>query len=254
MRFTWNSHWYGLNLNGSLKLFELEWALNCLVKLVQREYFSEEFRALQKCSQIDSKSTLLCLSPFLDAQGIIRVGGRLQKQYELSWEQRFPIILPSKHKFTKLLIRYEHLRHFHAGSLLLRSVLRRKFWIIRQNAAIQSCIHKYHTCIKLKSDTRSQMMGVLPRARVVPSRAFQVSGVDYFGPVKLRERKIGRGPLVIIQAFVAVFVCFATKAIHLGLVSNLISVDFIAALDRFIRSTRYSRGITLRSGTDVYWC
>jgi len=90
------------------------------------------------------------------------------------------------------------------------------------------------------------MMGVLPRARVVPSRAFQVSGVDYFGPVKLRERKIGRGPLVIIQAFVAVFVCFATKAIHLGLVSNLISVDFIAALDRFISR----RGIPVELHSD----
>lgn len=245
MRFSWNSHWYGPQLNGSLNLFELDWASNCLIKLVQCEYFSEELKVLQRHSQIDNKSTLLCLSPFLDAQGIIRVGGRLQ-QSDLSWEQRFPIILPSKHKFTKLLIRYEHLRHFHAGPSLLRSVLRRKFWIMQQNIAIQSCIHKCHTCIKIKSDTRSQMMGVLPRARIVPSRAFQVSGVDYFGPVKLRERKIGRGPLVIIQAFVAIFVCFATKAIHLELVSNLTSDDFIAALDRFISR----RGIPVELHSD----
>jgi len=74
-------------------------------------------------------------------------------------------------------------------------------------------------------------MGSLPNERVNPSRPFTVTGVDYAGPLTTLVNK-GRGRKTA-KSYVALFVCFATKAIHLEAVSELSSAAFIAALRRF---------------------
>jgi hypothetical protein len=56
--------------------------------------------------------------------------------------------------------------------------------------------------------------------------------IDYAGPVSLRL-----GPprsKVITKGYIAIFVCFSTKAVHLEVVTNLTTQAFVAALRRFI--------------------
>ncbi|XP_061397327.1 uncharacterized protein LOC133333008 [Musca vetustissima] len=74
-------------------------------------------------------------------------------------------------------------------------------------------------------------MGNLPKDRVTGSRPFEVVGVDFAGPIPTYLRIRGKGPY---KSYIAVFVCFATKAAHLEAVSDLSSEAFIAALKRFI--------------------
>lgn len=73
------------------------------------------------------------------------------------------------------------------------------------------------------------MMGNLPEARFVPSSPFFVTGIDYAGPFLIKQTRNKT-----IKAFVAVYVCMSTKAIHLELVSSLSSDAFLASLRRFI--------------------
>ncbi|XP_018393051.1 PREDICTED: uncharacterized protein LOC108772093 [Cyphomyrmex costatus] len=75
-------------------------------------------------------------------------------------------------------------------------------------------------------------MGSLPADRVNISRPFSHCGVDYAGPLSLREGK--RRNARIHKSYVSLFVCFATKAVHLELVSDLTSKAFITAFKRFI--------------------
>ncbi|XP_011873951.1 PREDICTED: uncharacterized protein LOC105565402 [Vollenhovia emeryi] len=75
-------------------------------------------------------------------------------------------------------------------------------------------------------------MGSLPPGRVTASKPFSHCGVDYAGPLVLREGK--RRNARNHKAYVAIFVCFATKAVHVELVSDLTSEAFIAAFKRFI--------------------
>jgi len=75
-------------------------------------------------------------------------------------------------------------------------------------------------------------MGSLPASRVNISRLFSRCGVDYAEPLLLREEK--RRNVRSHKAYVSLFVCFATKAVHLELVSDLTSEAFIAAFKRFI--------------------
>jgi len=76
-------------------------------------------------------------------------------------------------------------------------------------------------------------MGTLPQSRVEPSRPFIHCGVDYAGPLLLRNT-VRRGRQQPTKAYIALFVCYSTKAVHLELASDLSSECFIAAFKRFI--------------------
>ncbi|XP_070526495.1 uncharacterized protein [Cardiocondyla obscurior] len=75
-------------------------------------------------------------------------------------------------------------------------------------------------------------MGNLPKLRICRSRPFLNTGIDYAGPVLVRASK-GRGQKSH-KAFLAIFVCLATRAIHLELVLDYTIEAFIAAFRRFI--------------------
>jgi len=90
-------------------------------------------------------------------------------------------------------------------------------------------------------------MGELPSARVQPSRQFLEAGVDYAGPISLR---VGTPrSKTISKGYIAIFVCFATKAIHIETVTSLITEAFFAALRRFI--ARRGRPKTIHSNKDT---
>ena len=72
-------------------------------------------------------------------------------------------------------------------------------------------------------------MGDLPKEQVsVPSRAFEDVGSDFGGLFYIKVSGSENN-----KAYLALFVCFASKAIHLELVSDLIANACIAALRRF---------------------
>jgi hypothetical protein len=75
-------------------------------------------------------------------------------------------------------------------------------------------------------------MGQLPLARVTMARPFVNAGIDYVGPFEIKSGNTRNKTTT--KCYVALFICMATKAIHLELVSNLTYEAFIAALKRFI--------------------
>ena len=87
-------------------------------------------------------------------------------------------------------------------------------------------------CRKVAVKTQTQLMGQLPPDRVTPSKAFHTTGVDYCGPFTMKEGK-GRKPRKV-KGYIAVFVCFATKAIHLEPATDMTTETFLAAMRRFV--------------------
>ncbi|GFX24813.1 integrase catalytic domain-containing protein [Trichonephila clavipes] len=76
------------------------------------------------------------------------------------------------------------------------------------------------------------MMGDLPRDRIVPSRPFKKVGLDYAGPI-ITKPNLKRSR-VTLKSYIAIFICFSTKATHLEVVSDLTTEAFLACLRRFI--------------------
>ena len=217
---------------GPLTVEELSQAANYWYSVIQKAHFSNELEILSKTTQkIPASSKLCSLNPIMDNQGLIRVGGRQQKA-SFSYNSRHPIILDSKHPLTKLLIRSEHIRLLHSGSLLVSSSLFRNFHILGGHRAIRSIVRSCVTCRRRSPKTSSQLMGQLPPERITPDMVFEHVGLDYAGPLYLK-RGSTRKP-TIVKSYVCVFVSMSVKAVHLELVSDLSTDSFIACLRRFI--------------------
>ncbi|GFY02114.1 integrase catalytic domain-containing protein [Trichonephila clavipes] len=75
-------------------------------------------------------------------------------------------------------------------------------------------------------------MGSLPRERVNPSFPFLHTEIDYCGPFFIRYKHQRKG--IYQKIYVAIFVCLASKAVHLEIVSDLTTDAFLATLKRFV--------------------
>ncbi|XP_050540356.1 uncharacterized protein LOC126904996 [Daktulosphaira vitifoliae] len=203
-----------------------------LLLVVQSQYFSEELQCLHKGESIKKKSKLFFLSPFVDNNGLIRVGGRLNNSASISNDRKNPILLPSKSAFTMLLFKYEHIRLLHSGPQALLAAVREQYWPINGRNIARYTVHKCIPCFKSKPMVFQPIMGNLPSSRVDAfERAFFAAGVDYAGPINIKSGLRKNAPLV--KAYVSLFVCFSSKAVHLELVSDLTTESFLNALRRF---------------------
>lgn len=210
---------------------EASYALNIICKTIQKRVFPEEYKALSEGDTIGTTSRLLSLSPFMDNIGLLRVGGRL-KNSDLHFDACHPILLPHKHELTRRIIENEHVRSGHAGAQATMAAVRQRFWPLSLRSTARKVIQECVTCFRARPQQSVAVMGSLPTSRVTISRPFSQCGIDYAGPVILREGK--RRNARNHKAYIGIFVCFATKAIHIELVSDLTSDAFIAALKRFI--------------------
>ena len=86
---------------------ELQAAETAIVKSVQHKHFKGEVEALKSRKPVVKKSPIYILEPFLDEEGIFRVGGRL-KNAPLPEKAQHPIILPKNHHVSRLVARRAH--------------------------------------------------------------------------------------------------------------------------------------------------
>ncbi|XP_011862076.1 PREDICTED: uncharacterized protein LOC105558778, partial [Vollenhovia emeryi] len=210
---------------------EMIHSLDVACKVVQRQAFASEYDSLSKNRDISKNSRILSLSPFMGENGLIRVGGRL-KNSNLSFDACHQVVLPSSHDLTKRIIELEHVRNMHSGLQATMATVRQRFWPLSLRSVTRKILGNCITCFKVKPISSEAMMGSLPASRVNVSRPFTHCGIDYAGPVILREGK--RRNSRNHKAYIAVFVCFATKAVHLEIVSDLTTDAFIASLKRLI--------------------
>lgn len=216
------------SVDGPLTVKEVETAFSLLIKLMQEQEFPDELKSLRLKQRLSNTSQLLSLNLFVDKDGIIRVGGRLGNS-SLPETQKHAIVLPAKHRLTQLIIRDEHYRLLHAGAQALLASLRTRYWPLSGRNTIRSVLRHCIVCFKTRPNTLNQLMGDLPATRVTPARAFLKCGVDYAGPfiIKISRNKTGK-------AYLCLFVCLTTKAIHLEVAGDLSTTGFLNAFKRFI--------------------
>ncbi|XP_048484474.1 uncharacterized protein LOC125490156 isoform X2 [Plutella xylostella] len=217
------------HLGGNITCAELDFALKMIIRCDQKHYFESEMNALTSNKPI--KGNLSSLNPFIDDMGLLRVGGRLQHA-QIPYFQKHPIILAKGSNITHLIIANEHKLLMHAGQRMILSTLSQRYYIVNGLREIKCVIHKCIVCFRLKAKTTEQLMGSLPFDRVNPCRAFEKVGIDYGGPFSVKAHRI-RKPL-IYKAYILIFVCFVTKAIHIELASNMTTECFLQCLKRFI--------------------
>ena len=246
-RFTFNCKNPKSNrISGVLTVSELKDSFLMLIRLSQKQSFKSELNDLKNKGLISRSSNILSLHPFLD-NDIIRVGGRIQKAI-IPFSKKHPIILHNKHKLTELIMTNEHLRLMHCGPQQLLYSVREHFWPISGRNLARQIVHKCIVCYKVNPKPCNYLMGNLPAERLNQCTPFSNTGCDFAGFFLLKDKK-NRG-YKLNKAYVCIFVCLTTKAIHLELVTSLSSDAFLSTLRRFIARRGKPLNIFSDNGTN----
>ena len=231
-----------------------------IIRLVQKEAFKDELSVLhtlqvgeansgrkvakKRNNAMKQTSSLFRLDPYVDSDGLIRVGGRMRNA-DFPTGIKHPIILPRKHHVTDLVIRYCHEQVHHQGrGMTMNEIRANGFWIIGCGSAVSNHILQCVKCRKLRSSPQEQKMADLPEDRLEPAPPFTYCAVDFFGPWHIKD---GRKEL---KRYGALFTCMASRSIHIETANSLDTDSFINALRRFMAVRGPIRQLRSDQGTN----
>ncbi|XP_043063573.1 uncharacterized protein LOC122319825 [Drosophila ficusphila] len=229
-----------------LKVSDIQSGTQLLLRLVQRSHLWEDIKSLQSKGVVAQSSSLASLSPFIDQFGLLRVDGRLRNS-SLDFNARHPIILPRSHPVTAAIVTHFHERNLHTGPRALLCIVRSQYWPIGGRKTVSKVLNKCVRCFRTKPRLVEHVMADLPKERLDGSHAFEVTGIDFCGPFFYKPEVRNKAP---VKCYVCVFICFATKAIHLELIRDLSTVSFLHGLKRFICTRRKPRQIWSDNATN----
>ena len=199
-----------------------------LLRDVQKQNYIDEVDKLQKSQSISRKLRILQLYPFIDEKRVLKFGGRLVAADCLNESAKFQSILPYKNHISRLIVLDSHQRVFDSGANAAVVHTLQKFWIIRVKTRTTSIVGNCITCFRFNGCNLFQLLGDLPQERVNPTPPFSNVGIDFAGPMPYRCGKTEA------KCYLVVFVCFVTKAIHLGVTKALDTQKCMKAVRRFI--------------------
>ena len=206
-----------------------------IIKDVQRRHFESEISFLRSNGAnslvnkryLSSKSSRVReLDPFIDSDGILRVGGRLKHSDE-PFETKHPIILPHDDPFSQHLIWHTHISNAHFGLEFTLAQLRQRFWVLRLRQAVKKVLLRCFVCRRKWSQPMEQKMADLPRERLTVKYPFADTGVDLLGPYKVKCRRTEQ------KVWICLFTCLRVRAVHLDVVESLDTDAFLNSLQRF---------------------
>ena len=234
---------------GAVQPRDLKSAERWWIRSEQYKMFTEEVTDLKAGREIHIDSALKSLAPFLDKDGLLRVGGRMELT-DAPYEEKHPVIVPAgsvrtatdMHKsMAGRLVLDRHLKHLHAGPMWLQNHLRKEYWIMKARNLTRSVVQKCVPCQKAIKPRMEQKMAQLPPDRFEAGRPWDNVGVDYTGHFYLAEDG-GEA----YKVYVCIFTDLTTRAVHLELCPGMTVEHFLRAFRRFISR----RGVPSRLRSD----
>lgn len=226
-RFVGNCRGNQERTTGPLTAEELLQSERYWVRTSQAESYPTEIYSLRQDLGLPKDSKIADLDPFLNENGILRLGGRLHYADEAE-EIRHPIIISKGHRLAELIVWACHRRTLHGGLQDTMNDLREKWWIPQARQFVKTVIHRCATCKRFRLQAATAPTGPLPAERVTRTSPFEVVGVDFVGPVYL---KTDGGSS---KAYIALFTCAVTRAVHFELITSLATKAFLHAFRRFV--------------------
>ncbi|UYV83279.1 hypothetical protein LAZ67_23000393 [Cordylochernes scorpioides] len=192
---------------------ELDSAEKSLVKIMQSESIGEEDPKMKQ------------LHVFQDKEGLWRVKTRIVNRNDDELF-RLPILIPTNHPVTELIVKSVHEKMYHCGAQTLRSVLREKFWIPKARQLVRHVIHKCPRCRRFETKRVDVPEASLPQHRV-------------------------RDVVVFEKVWFVIFTCGIYRAVHLELVTSLSTEALVGAVERFVARRGWPAVIYSDNGTNL---
>ena len=99
-----------------------------IIKMFQARHIWKEIKAVNAGNRVPRTSSIHQLDPFLDKDGVPRVGGRLVKS-NLSHELKHPVLVPKYCNISQLFTRYYHEKTAHSGrGMTIKGIRNADYW------------------------------------------------------------------------------------------------------------------------------
>ncbi len=168
------------------------------------------------------------LGLYIDNSGLLRCKCRLQNAC-LSESARCPILLPKDNRYTHLVVEKTHKEILHSGVSQTLSTIRMRFWIPHGRATVKAVLKACSVCRRYEGGPyKMPPMCFYPKTRVTEASPFSRVGLDYMGPLWIKAD--GKQQKV----WICLFTCFVTRAIHLKLVCDMSTSEFLMCFRRFV--------------------
>ena len=112
---------------------------------------------------------------------------------------------------TRLVVQEVHERLIHAGTSHTLASLRQEYWLPQRRVEVRACLYHCLVCRCHEGPAFAQPeMPPWPKQSVSESLPFQFTGLDYLGPVFVKE---GKG---IAKMLICLFTCLAVLSYTLS--------------------------------------
>ena len=214
--------------SNTVTAIDMKHARIVLLQSVQQFYYGDILSQIKDKAKGKRPAIIHQLGLYLDVAGLIRCRGRLQYA-QLPHNTKFPILIPKESHLSTLIVRATHCIVLHGGVRETLTELRQSYWIPKGRQLVKTEIRKCVTCRKVEGPPfRSVHSPPLPDMRVTGSQPFQVTGIDYAGPLYVRNVN-----KEVAKVYICLFTCTAIRAVHLELVEDQTAGAFLRAFKRF---------------------
>ncbi len=162
------------------------------------------------------------------------------KNHPLPYDTKFPILLPSDHYFTRLVVIRSHEQVMHNGVRETLTQVRSKYWITKGRQIVKKILSKCTICRRLEGPPYGNPP--LPEFRLSSSDlAFSKIGVDYAGPMYVKD--IYSQSKDMHKVHISLYTCSSSTALHLYPCAPIQAVELYMSSEPFralYRKTRNS--------------
>ena len=193
----------------------------------QQDWVSEAQSCLKQQANFDELKVKFGL---VEERGTLKCMGRLQNS-DLNIEAQRPIILPRDHRLTNLIILECHARIHHGGVRATLTELRSRFWVPKGRQTVKKILNDCVICKRWQGAAYSNpKTAAMPGFRVREAAPFSKVGIDFTGLTLFVKDPKSKD---MHKAYIAIFSCCVTRAVHLEFVNDLSAATFLRALRRF---------------------
>ena len=201
-----------------------------LLQVMQQQCFPDELEYLKNSKNRRVPDLVNNLNLYLDKNHLLRSDGRIGKTRYFDKDIINPILLAKEHPLSSKIVEDCHRRCKHLGIQATLNLVRLSgFWIPKPYQSIKKILANCSICKKFNSLAfKYPRVTNLPKHRVDLIRPFLHTGLDYTGHVFVRQNNRD------IKMYLLIFTCLSIRAIHIELVPDMTTNQFVLALVRFV--------------------
>jgi hypothetical protein len=214
---------------GHIKGHEYRRAEHYIIRLVQVNYFGEEYRRLSLGKAIEKGEKISSLNPFLcEATRLIRVRTRMPSAFPL--DMRSPPLLPNFHEVSDSIALHHHEMQMHVNDNAIQASIRSRVWIISTRRIVTRIRARCLFCMRKKAQkSKPPEFADLPEFRFdINSKPFFHTGADFFGPYVVYVGNSHQKKMIQV----VLFTCMVTRAVFMEAMNDLSTESFMCVLEK----------------------